>query len=139
MGGRVSFCKRDSNITKLLHARCGPDYQRLSVEISGQAWCKGSSEGKQVKAGRESHFPTSAVAVASTSISAIPSRLLHKSVPLCTESGWYGPTGGLLASEECDRFVDKMSDYCSWTLHQVLLAARLILIFILKDIPSSLG
>jgi hypothetical protein len=44
-----------------------------------------------------------------------------------------------LNEPKVNRFVDKMSDYCSWTLHQVLLAARLILIFILKDIPSSLG
>ena len=33
---------------------CGPEYQRFSTEISDQAWCEGSSEGKRVRAGRRS-------------------------------------------------------------------------------------
>jgi hypothetical protein len=56
---------------------CGPLYERFSLEMSDQAWCEGSREGKQVWTGRESHFPTSASEADSTSISAIPSRLLN--------------------------------------------------------------
>jgi hypothetical protein len=33
------------------------------MEISGQAWCESSSEGKQMPAGRGSRFPASLVPV----------------------------------------------------------------------------
>jgi hypothetical protein len=36
----------------LVPDQCGLDYQRLSTEISGQAWCEGSGEGKGMLAGK---------------------------------------------------------------------------------------
>lgn len=40
----------------------------------------------------------------STSISALPSRLLSYSIPPCTELDQAGPTRGQVVSEECDSF-----------------------------------
>ena len=48
---------------------CGSEYQRLSMEISGQAWCRGFSKGKRKQAGKGSCLPASAALVGSTSIS----------------------------------------------------------------------
>ena len=72
------------------------------MEISGPAWCESSSKRKQMQAGRGGKVPsTSAAAVGSTSISAVPSRLLGYSTLPGTESDQTGPPKDQLASEEC--------------------------------------
>jgi hypothetical protein len=82
---------------------CGLEYQRLSTEISSQAWCDGSGEGKRLRAGRESCFPTSTEAVGSTSVSTMPSRLCCSSERPCTESSGAEDEREQLVSEECGR------------------------------------
>ena len=68
------------------------------MEISGPAWCESSSKRKQMQAGRGGKVPsTSAAAVGSTSISAVPSRLPSYSCPR-VELGWAGPTREQLGS-----------------------------------------
>ena len=71
---------------------CGPEYQRLSMEISGQAWCEGSGKGKRMQAGRGSHFPVSSASLSFTC-------LCHPALSLVSA----GPMRSQLASEECCR------------------------------------
>jgi hypothetical protein len=65
---------------------CEPEYKRLSMEISGQAWCEGSSDGKRVWSGRRS---------------------LCGAKPLCTQAG----PRGQLSNEECGRASGKASGF----------------------------
>ena len=70
------------------------------MEISGPAWCESSSKRKQMQAGRGGKVPsTSAAAVGSTSISAVPSRLLSYSTLPCTESDCTGLMRDQLSEE----------------------------------------
>ena len=56
---------------------CGPAYQRLPMEISGLAECEGSAKGIKCEQGGQVVSVTSAAAVGSTSVSSMPSQLLH--------------------------------------------------------------
>jgi hypothetical protein len=50
---------------------------RFSTEISGQAWCEVSCEGKRMQAGRGSHLPASAA----LSVNQLHLRLCHAVIP----------------------------------------------------------
>ena len=73
--------------------------QRSLARPGARVLVKGSVCGQE----GEGTSAASAAAVGSTSVSAMPSRLLGYSIPPCTESDRAGLTRDLLASEECGR------------------------------------